>query len=48
MNTMTMALDNVLDDAADAFVVQLRGAEGQEGVAAFLEKRPAAWTEQDP
>ncbi len=48
MNTMTMPLDNVLDDAADAFVVQLRGDEGQEGVAAFLEKRPAAWTEQGP
>lgn len=48
MNTMTLPLENVLDDAADAFVVQLRGAEGQEGVAAFLEKRPAAWAEQGP
>lgn len=48
LNTMTMPLDKVLDAAADTFVVQLRGDEGQEGVAAFLEKRPAAWTEQKP
>jgi isohexenylglutaconyl-CoA hydratase len=36
-------LDALLDDAADAFAAALRGGEGREGVAAFLEKRPATW-----
>jgi isohexenylglutaconyl-CoA hydratase len=36
----------VLDDAADAFARQLRGSEGREGVAAFLEKRSASWVEK--
>ena len=40
----TTPLDALLDAAADAFAVALRGAEGKEGVAAFLEKRPAAWS----
>ena len=31
-----------------ALIARLRGsAEGQEGLAAFLEKRPAAWTTPD-
>ncbi|MFL6714060.1 MAG: enoyl-CoA hydratase/isomerase family protein [Sulfurifustis sp.] len=36
-------LDRVLDDAAQAFADALRGPEGREGVAAFLEKRRPAW-----
>jgi isohexenylglutaconyl-CoA hydratase len=40
----TTPLDPLLDDAADAFAAALRSAEGKEGVTAFLEKRPAAWT----
>jgi isohexenylglutaconyl-CoA hydratase len=39
----TRPLDALLDEAADAFAAALRGAEGKEGVTAFLEKRPAAW-----
>jgi isohexenylglutaconyl-CoA hydratase len=42
----TTPLDALLDDAADAFAAALRSAEGREGVTAFLEKRPAAWTRQ--
>ena len=41
----TMPLVRVLDRAAEHFADQMRGAEGREGVAAFLEKRPAAWVE---
>jgi isohexenylglutaconyl-CoA hydratase len=40
----TTSLDKLLDDAADAFAAVLRSAEGKEGVTAFLEKRPAAWS----
>jgi len=40
----TTPLEALLDDAADAFAAALRGAEGKEGVTAFLEKRPAAWS----
>jgi isohexenylglutaconyl-CoA hydratase len=40
----TTPLEPLLDDAADAFARALRSAEGKEGVTAFLEKRPAAWT----
>lgn len=36
----------MLDRAARAFTDCLRGAEGREGVAAFNEKRPAAWVER--
>jgi isohexenylglutaconyl-CoA hydratase len=39
-------LDRLLDAAADAFAAALRGAEGKEGVTAFLEKRPAAWVDR--
>lgn len=38
-------LADTLDDAADAFAAQLRGAEGKEGVKSFLEKRKANWVE---
>jgi isohexenylglutaconyl-CoA hydratase len=33
-----------IETAADAFTAALRGPEGQEGVAAFVEKRPARWS----
>ena len=36
-------LRQVLDGAAQAFADALRGAEGREGVAAFLEKRKPSW-----
>jgi isohexenylglutaconyl-CoA hydratase len=39
----TTALQDLLDQAAEAFATCLRGPEGQEGVAAFLEKRKPAW-----
>ncbi|HEX7967647.1 MAG TPA: enoyl-CoA hydratase-related protein [Stellaceae bacterium] len=42
----TTPLDQLLDQAADAFATALRGAEGREGVTAFLEKRPAAWVDK--
>lgn len=38
-------LDELLDAAADTFTAALRGAEGQEGTAAFLEKRKPCWAE---
>ena len=41
-----MPLTDVLDHAADHFASQMRGPEGREGVAAFLEKRRAAWVEK--
>jgi isohexenylglutaconyl-CoA hydratase len=39
----TTPLEPLLDQAADAFTAALRGAEGREGVTAFLEKRKPAW-----
>src|SRR5205823_907160 len=39
----TVARDQLLDDAADAFAASLRGPEGREGVTAFLEKRATRW-----
>jgi isohexenylglutaconyl-CoA hydratase len=42
----TTPLDRLLDDAAESFAAALRGAEGREGVAAFVEKRPAAWVDK--
>lgn len=39
-------LPEVLDMAALHFAACMRGAEGREGVAAFLEKRPASWVEK--
>jgi isohexenylglutaconyl-CoA hydratase len=46
LDSMVKELPDVLDEAADAFAAQLRGSEGQEGVKAFLEKRPAALVEK--
>lgn len=46
LDTLDRPVSDVLDDAADAFAAQLRGNEGQEGVKAFLEKRPAEWVEK--
>ena len=37
------ALADVLDDASRSFADCLRGPEGQEGVAAFVEKRKPTW-----
>src|SRR5713226_2623372 len=42
----TTPLDALLDQAADAFAAALRGAEGKEGVTAFIEKRPASWVDK--
>jgi len=39
-------LPQLLDQAAEAFAAAMRGAEGKEGVAAFLEKRKASWVAQ--
>ncbi|MEQ8348003.1 MAG: enoyl-CoA hydratase-related protein [Sneathiellaceae bacterium] len=39
-------LPDVLDMAALHFAACMRGPEGREGVAAFLEKRPAQWVEK--
>ena len=41
--SLVMPLEPLLDQAADAFAAALRGPEGREGVAAFLEKRRPAW-----
>jgi len=38
--------EKLLDQAAKAFAVCLRGEEGREGVSAFLEKRPTRWAEK--
>lgn len=39
----TTPLPELLDQASEAFAAALRGAEGQEGVTAFLEKRKTSW-----
>ncbi|AFK56375.1 enoyl-CoA hydratase/isomerase family protein [Tistrella mobilis] len=43
MAQRTTALPDLLDLSSAEFARCLRGAEGQEGVAAFLEKRQPAW-----
>ncbi len=43
----TTPLPELLDQAADAFAQCLRGPEGQEGVAAFLDKRKPSWVDPD-
>ena len=43
MAQRTTALPELLDLSSAEFARCLRGAEGQEGVAAFLEKRQPAW-----
>jgi len=35
----------VIDAAAQSFARAMRGGEAREGVAAFIAKRPAAWTQ---
>lgn len=42
---MTQVPPEALDQAADLFANALLGDEGIEGTRAFVEKRPAAWTE---
>jgi methylglutaconyl-CoA hydratase len=37
--------DDVIDDTARRIADQRASAEGREGVSAFLEKRPAKWSE---
>lgn len=37
-------MDSLLDEAAAAFSASVRGPEAAEGLSAFLEKRPAAWS----
>ena len=44
--TLEQPLAAVLDRAAILFAQQMRGPEGREGVAAFLEKRPASWVDK--
>ena len=39
----TMPREELLEQSADAFAACLRGAEGHEGVTAFLEKRKPKW-----
>jgi isohexenylglutaconyl-CoA hydratase len=39
----TMPREELLEQSADAFAACLRGAEGREGVTAFLEKRKPKW-----
>jgi isohexenylglutaconyl-CoA hydratase len=43
--TQEQPLADVLDRASELFAQQMRGTEGREGVAAFLEKRAAAWVD---
>ena len=43
LQSRSMALDALLDDAADAFAAALRSAEGREGVTAFIETRRPGW-----
>ena len=40
------SLGDTLDEASKLFAQQLRSGEGQEGVKAFVEKRPTSWTEK--
>jgi isohexenylglutaconyl-CoA hydratase len=44
--TQDQPVSEVLDRAAELFAQQMRGPEGHEGVAAFLEKRPANWVDK--
>jgi isohexenylglutaconyl-CoA hydratase len=43
LSSRALALPELLDQSAEAFAAALRGAEGREGVAAFLEKRKSSW-----
>lgn len=43
LDSLTLPLGTVLDQAAEAFAQAMRGEEAREGVAAFLGRRPPAW-----
>ncbi len=45
LDSLTLPLDVVLDQAAAAFAEAMRGAEAREGVAAFMERRAPYWRE---
>ena len=45
LDSLTLPLGAVLDQAADAFAEAMRGAEAREGVAAFIERRAPSWRE---
>jgi isohexenylglutaconyl-CoA hydratase len=40
------AIDELLDEAAASFAASVRGSEGREGTAAFVEKRKPSWVTQ--
>jgi isohexenylglutaconyl-CoA hydratase len=44
LRTGTEPVATLMRDAANIFVTAARSGEGREGVAAFLEKRPPAWS----
>jgi isohexenylglutaconyl-CoA hydratase len=44
--SLTVPREKLLDQAAKAFAAALRGDEGREGVASFLEKRPTRWAQK--
>jgi isohexenylglutaconyl-CoA hydratase len=46
LSTQQLPLGEVLDRAAVLFAKQMRGPEGREGVAAFLERRAASWVDK--
>jgi isohexenylglutaconyl-CoA hydratase len=39
--------DELLDEAAREFATAARGKEGEEGMRAFLQKRPPSWADED-
>ena len=45
LQSLAPAPETFIEAAADAFTAALRGPEGQEGVAAFVEKRKPRWYE---
>lgn len=45
LDSLTLPLDVVLDQAAAAFAEAMRGAEAREGIAAFIERRAPYWRE---
>jgi isohexenylglutaconyl-CoA hydratase len=44
--TQEQPVRKVLDRASELFALQMRGPEGREGIAAFLEKRSASWVDK--
>lgn len=45
LQSLAPAPETFIEAAADAFTAALRGPEGQEGVAAFIEKRKPRWSQ---